>query len=745
MMNGNWVGQTLGKVKIEAPLARGGVAEVYVGSHITLHRKVAVKILRNTSEEHSDALERFQREARVVAGLRHPNIVQVYDFDMVDNDPYLVMEYIQGPSLSKYLYFLHQKNKRLSLSQIERLIRGVASALQYAHNNGIVHRDIKPGNILLTSPTRKIEASEPLPDDFEPVLTDFGLIRFIDSSRQTTTGVTAGTPAYMSPEQAQGETTDERTDIYSLGIVLYETLAGQLPFDGETTMSILLKHVTEPPRPIPELAPHIQKILDRALAKDPNQRFQTPMDLANAFSTSVEIHPATMQMDSLDLAGPSTIEFQSAPARFAEEKHKTPKKFNWARIAIPGVIALSIGIFLLINGISPSASEEPTSTLPAFTRTFIPTGTGTNTSTPTLVPVILGPSITLHFRDGNAIADQVFVEAERIPAPPAENRYEVWIINLSNNRKRISLGILELNESGMGSITYTDEQGTNLAALYNQAEITIEPENDVYLSPSGRIAYSYTLPADGLTNVRYLLAEYSSTPNKVALIQGLNASIRKINELAQNMQTAHGAGDEAQVRKNAEAILNLIAGAQSSNYKDWDGDGAITDESDGYGLSLNGSSPGYFQAVYTEADKIVNSKDASEPMVTYGEYLKTSVQNLAQWTLQLEELALAVLDSPSEDNISELITFTEQIIDGRDLDNNGLVDPLPGESGAQFAYQYAYSMASMPLVNLDPNATTSGGGASSGGSGGGSGGGGSTAPEPTKKPPPGQEKKTPKP
>jgi serine/threonine-protein kinase len=225
-MSTSWVGKTLGKVKIETLLARGGMAEVYLGTHITLERKVAVKILRNPSEEHSDDLERFQREAKVIASLRHPNIVQVYDFDTLDNDPYLVMEYVDGPTLSAYLHYLHKNEKKLPLPQVTRMVSGVASALQYAHNNKIIHRDIKPGNILLTSPSEKIEVNKPLPDDFESVLTDFGLIRFLDASRQTTTGITAGTPAYMSPEQAQGETTDGQTDVYSLGIVLYEMLAG---------------------------------------------------------------------------------------------------------------------------------------------------------------------------------------------------------------------------------------------------------------------------------------------------------------------------------------------------------------------------------------------------------------------------------------------------------------------------------------------------------------------------------------
>src|SRR5512138_1538870 len=237
----NWVGKKLGKVQIESLIGRGGAAEVYVGTHTTLERRVAVKILRNLNDESSDVLERFEREARAVARLRHPHIVQVHDFDTIDNNPYLVMEYIEGPSLSKYLKTLHQNRKRLPFPQVIRLVRLVASALQYAHNNGVIHRDVKPGNILLTSPSTRFKAGEPLPDDFEPILTDFGLVRFLDSSRQTTTGHIAGTPAYMSPEQSRGETTDGRTDVYALGVVLYEMLAGDVPFDGESTVSILLK------------------------------------------------------------------------------------------------------------------------------------------------------------------------------------------------------------------------------------------------------------------------------------------------------------------------------------------------------------------------------------------------------------------------------------------------------------------------------------------------------------------------
>ncbi|MGE5461761.1 MAG: serine/threonine protein kinase, partial [Syntrophothermus sp.] len=285
----SWVGRTVGRVHIDALRATGGMAEVYIGTHTTLHRKVAVKVLRENYEEHSHALERFRREAVVVGNLRHPNIVQVFDFDLVDSHPYLVMEYIKGPTLLHYLHSLHEKNKRLELPQVSRLMDAMTSALQYAHDSGVIHRDIKPGNIMLTSRSSDILPGQPLPQDFEPVLTDFGLVRFIDSTHHTTgSGTIAGTPAYMSPEQARGELTDGRTDVYSLGIVLYEILAGHLPFEGETTMGVLMKHINEPPAPVPGLPPAIQYVLDRALAKDVDDRFQSPAEFGEAFNQAIQ-------------------------------------------------------------------------------------------------------------------------------------------------------------------------------------------------------------------------------------------------------------------------------------------------------------------------------------------------------------------------------------------------------------------------------------------------------------------------
>jgi serine/threonine protein kinase len=677
----SWVGKTLGKVRIDSLLARGGVAEVYIGTHTNLQRTVAVKILQNQNAEDADSLERFQREARVVAKLRHPNIVQVFDFDTIGNDPYLVMEHVQGPSLSRYLHALHQKKTRLDVPHALKLIDAIAGALQYAHEIGVIHRDIKPGNILLTSRSVEIKPGEPLPDDFEPILTDFGLVRFLDSSRKTATGQIAGTPAYMSPEQARGETTDGRTDIYSLGVVLYEILAGHLPFDGETTMSIMLKHVNEPPPPIPGLSPSVQNVLDRALAKNLNDRFQTPAEFALAFRKAVEMGNVHSTL-ALDTPAPTPSQLRS----------RTRPKRRWILGALAGILLIGISAFLLINGI-PAFN-------PGITPTTIPPSVepiSSSTAIPVGIP--LGPTGILRFQNGAKIADRASLIAQAMPAPPADSQYEVWLIG---REERISLGILSLDKNGKGELVFTNDQGVDLVAVYEKVEVTIEPKPDPDPESSGMVAYSFTLPSEGLVHVRYLLSSYPNTPREKGLIQGLYTAIKKADEIASEMQKAAEIGDEASARLGAEAIMNLILGNQSTEYKDWTGDGQITDFSDGYGLFLNGSNFGYLQAVFTEADYAANTPGASQQMITHGEHVKISVQNLALWTPQLQELVLAILKSPGGSDIKQLVldtsTLAAQMLNGVDTNEDGEIEPVPGEGGAQTAYEHAYFMADMPLL-----------------------------------------------
>ncbi len=677
----DWSGKTLGRVHIESMLARGGMAEVYLGTHTTLQREVAVKLLRNSYVDDPRLLERFELEARAVAKLRHPNIVQVFDFDTIEDQPYIVMEYISGPSLSKYLEALHAKNGRLELPFVSKLLNGVANALQYAHESGVIHRDVKPGNILLTSRSHQIAPGETLPLDFEPVLTDFGLVRFLNSSRQTTIGQSFGTPAYMSPEQAMGLPTDGRTDIYSLGVVLYEMLNGDVPFEGETTMSVLLKHINEAPAPIPGLSHALQKVLFLALAKNADDRFQEPKDFAAAFSAALE--------EASDTSTVATITRVLDSAK-ANRMPLTRLRKYWRQALLAGILIALVSTSLLFSGMRTSANSE-TSTAPPISDTPIP-----------IVPVTLGPTGILQFQDGNAILDQAILIAQAMPAPPAESQYKVW---LANGKDRLPLGILHVDGKGKGQLTFDDSQKQNLLAVYDRVEIMIE-DPDSNPSGSAGIAYAYELPEAGLVYLRGLMVSFQGTPEHVGLIHGLTRTAKLIDEAAKKMENDFENGNEAGTRKNAETIMNLLVGDQSPDFRDWNGDGKMIEPRDGYGLLLNGDNLGYIQAVYSNADYAVNSPGASRNMIVNGENVKVCSQNLARWAPELHDHILTILNATALSDMDQVVKrsvdLANQMLNGVVSNESGKVEPISDECGVLVAYEYTYHMADLPLLPVNP-------------------------------------------
>ncbi len=374
-----WLGKTIGNVRIEKLLARGGMAEVYLGSHLNLERPVAVKFLHSFVEEEPLLLERFRREAKVVAGLRHPNIVQIFDFDTVDGHPFIVMEYLKGPTLATYLRYLHQRKKRIPPDQVARLLNEVSIALDYAHKQSVVHRDIKPGNIMLHNKSEDVPLDRPLTDDVDAVITDFGLVRIMNAATQTASGTVSGTPAYMSPEQARGDQTDHRTDIYSLGIVLYEMLAGRVPFEADSTLTVLHMQIHTTPPPVPGISAQVQAVIDRALLKNPEDRYPSSRELAMDYyraiglstkaSTSSFTQPTSPEIvavespvstEPLPTAKPEPVlprDLESEPRVQPEAKIESPSK--------PGPDLV----------VEPSTKPEPTSK-PEFqlarSRSWIP-------------------------------------------------------------------------------------------------------------------------------------------------------------------------------------------------------------------------------------------------------------------------------------------------------------------------------------------------------------------------------------
>jgi len=695
----DWIGQTIGKVRVEKYLARGGMAEVYLGTHLTLDRPVAIKVMHSFVESEPELINRFQREAKAVAALRHPNIVQVYDFDTHDGHPYLVMEYLKGPSLASLLRELHKNGARLSLSQIAQLLKSLTAGIDYAHSQGIVHRDIKPANIILNNKSGDYTIDQ-LPRDTECIITDFGLVRLTNSTTQTASGVVSGTPAYMSPEQAQGSTVDSRSDTYSLGIVLYEMLAGRLPFDGDSTLGVILKHISEPPPPIEDISPEIQAVVNKALEKLPENRYQTARDLLMDFYNAVGMHAEAETLYSLRLrTPPPTAALSNKPA-------PKPNRFLWIGAGI--LACLCLGVFATgavgfsLYSLFPKATNTPQNLTDAATPDHMSHGsTAEPGSTPQ--PISFGEFFGVLRFQGNM--DQVTVTAS-LPDPAEGTQYEAWLID-DGGELLISLGILEKNNSGQYNLTFIDPESRNLLDGFNRMEITLETNPDASPNPSDTILYSSGIPAGALTHVRHLLVSFPSNPNQTPMTGGLIGTSSLINEAGTALEKAFEKGDTTAIRLQAETLISLVVGKQSNEYKDWDKSGKISDPSDGFGLLLNGGQTGYIEGTITHAELSASAGDATANIKLHSEHVVISAKNVEGWATQLRDVAKRILESDqvSESDIRLAVSLAEQIYQGVDIDGNESVDPVEGEGGALTAYQHAEYMADMQVLegaNLFP-------------------------------------------
>ncbi len=349
------IGQTLDSYKILGVLGEGGMGAVLKGYDVTLQRDVAIKVMHAHIAKQPNFQERFLQEARTAAHLDHPSIVQVYSFGQYRSMPYIVMKFIPGDNLEKMLHDLKASGKWLLLNETIQMVRQVSLALDYAHQNGILHRDMKPSNIMI----------EPVPTDtlpYRPVITDLGLAKLMEGGVITQDGTSMGTPAYMSPEASLGKPTDARSDVYSLGILLFELATGQLPFPIKTLTDAIQYHTqVDPPDPLSiraDLPRELCVIILKAMAKDPAGRFQSAGDLAKALGaiklpeqagaapTALEsaVSLITQYQKSLvDQRGPSVLEEFKTPSNLTRDLVQilTPDKRTQAVFLKPN--GLTIG------------------------------------------------------------------------------------------------------------------------------------------------------------------------------------------------------------------------------------------------------------------------------------------------------------------------------------------------------------------------------------------------------------------
>ncbi len=349
-------GENVGPYRIFEQLGQGGMATVFKAYHAGLDRYVAIKILHPAFKADPNFLGRFEREARIVAKLDHPNIIPVYDFAEHENTPYIVIRYVEGSTLKSLL-----REGLLPMDRVLSILRPVTSALAYAHTQGVLHRDIKPSNIMLTN-------------DGHIYLSDFGLAKMVDVRGSTLSqDMLIGTPQYISPEQAKGEPIDTRSDLYSLGVVLFEMLTGRVPFGADTPYAIIHDHIFSPlppPRSInPALSKSVEQVLLKSLAKNPNDRYFTATELMEALEQAVR--------------GGSTV----SKRLFRSSRPSLARAAPWGIVSAVTLVLLIVGIILFgINQLSGGS-------LPAFLASE-QSPTPTITAAPTATPLPL-PSSTI--------------------------------------------------------------------------------------------------------------------------------------------------------------------------------------------------------------------------------------------------------------------------------------------------------------------------------------------------------------
>ncbi len=522
--------QRLGKYELQTRLGQGGMAEVWKAFDPQLKRYVAIKFMHAQLSSDPDFRARFEREGQAIASLRHPNIVQVYDFQVAPPSSggpiaYLIMDYVAGQTLADYIRNTSAAGKFPSDNQLLRLITPICLAIDYAHEHGIIHRDIKPANILLDSRNTKYNPMG------EPILTDFGIVKISGAATLTATGMSLGTPLYISPEQVQGQPGNEKSDIYTLGVMLYEMCTGSPPFRGGSPYSIMVQHIQNAPPSArslnPRITPALEDFLVRCLAKDPEARFPNAASMAAGFAQAVNlpipealrysasaITPENQQTSvshRTDLAtARSEVNTPTGAARATElpilqaeastpptgipatematvrEEANPPSPLSYAPPRTPVLVSPS-------DAGAPAVVPPPIPTPP---RSPVRQRRGLLFIVMAIVLVVLlgglGAFFFLNSKPGivghavftsshqftaqgmPAINDGLQINLQNIPAPASGNSYYAWLQNGESETQSIYLGPLNVN-NGAATLTYADQNHRDLLAMMSNFLVTEEP------------------------------------------------------------------------------------------------------------------------------------------------------------------------------------------------------------------------------------------------------------------------------
>ncbi|HLG66078.1 MAG TPA: serine/threonine-protein kinase [Ktedonosporobacter sp.] len=748
----------LGRYELQQQLGRGSVGELWKAYDLQERRDVAVKTLHTDFQSDPNFLNRFAKEGQAITSLHHSNIVQVHEVNVTrpgksnETTAYIAMDYIEGQTLADYVHATSHQGRFPPVDQIVYLFTTLGVAIDYAHQQGVVHGDLKPTNILLNRlNTSKFEAGEPM-------ISDFGLAQLLGNNAEV------ASPAYMAPEQAKGQTATNRSDIYSLGIILYEICTGVQPFRDESSVAVMMQHInTLPTPPIlinPNIPPGLSEVILRAIAKDTATRFSLASLLATAIADACSMQPGTSSMfyedsmpsqrtgASMPILGVSQpLPRQSQP--FSQISAPLPALQSQYSPAIDRSMAMIPSTTSSMQ-VTPSMGRLPVpfegdrSSMPSqrtssFTSSMpvIPTtrqrGWWNITDSPIYIVVavllllllIIGGAIGLSLAgnkgqaaNGPAVltghvffqddalgrADVLRIEIQNLAALPTNKSYFAWLQDTTNHTT--PLGQLTVNGNSASLLYPGDAQHTNLLSVISGVIITLEDANTRPQTPGNQIVYRAMGDPATLQYIKNILYQTPGLPGNQSAVASLLDAIKSMNDKANSIAdilqgTTH---DFPLVGRQATRIIELIDG---SAYAKSSGDLPVNDPillNVGVGLLSSPNQAGYIDALDAQLTKLKQAAGKDTMLLQHLQNVENALTDLRDWIQKIRTYDMQILrannllDPAAINTALQLKNTVADAYTGRTIPPNPGPLPILNSAGAYQAYVESQYMAALTIT-----------------------------------------------